>query len=109
VGKLVRDKIPDIIRRSGRTPHVTKLDQQAYRSALGAKLLEEVAELDAAQTRDEIVDEAADVLEVLIALAATHDVTLDTIVEAARKKRADRGGFDMRLWLERADPETPAP
>jgi predicted house-cleaning noncanonical NTP pyrophosphatase (MazG superfamily) len=68
VGKLVRDKIPDIIRTSGRTPHVTMLAASAYRTALYDKLREEVDELIAARTTDAIIEEAADLVEVLIAI-----------------------------------------
>ncbi len=100
MGKLVRDRIPEIIRQSGRTPCVTTLGEPAYRHALHDKLLEEAAELRKAQNRDEVVDEFGDLLEVLTALAATYDVTLDTITEAARTKRAERGGFEMRFWLD---------
>jgi hypothetical protein len=38
------------------------------------------------------------------AIAAVQGATLDSIVEVARRKRAERGGFDMRLWLDRIDP-----
>jgi len=100
VGKLVRDGIPDIIRRSGGTPRVTVLSDAAYRSALLDKLHEETAELAAAQTTESVLDEAADVLEVLAAIAARHGATLDTIAGRARNKRAQRGGFAERLWLE---------
>lgn len=109
MGKLVRDGIPEIIRQSGRNPCVTTLGGQAYRNALHDKLLEEAAELRKAQRRDEVVDELADVLEVLTALAATYDVTLDAITAAARSKRTERGGFEMRLWMEDTDPEAAAP
>lgn len=105
MGKLVRDKIPDIIQQSGRTPHVVKLTEEAYRAALSDKLQEEVAEMRAAHTTDTVIQEAADVLEVLIAIAAVHGVTLDTLVEAAQQKRAERGGFERRLWLESANQE----
>jgi hypothetical protein len=50
MGKLVRDKIPDMIRASGRTPHVRTLSTAEYRTALLDKLCEEVAELSAAAT-----------------------------------------------------------
>jgi len=93
MGKLVRDMVPDLIRESGRTPRISTLDDVAYRVALYDKLNEEVA------------DEAADVLEVLIAFAATQGITLDTICEAAQRKRSERGGFDMRLWLIDVDPD----
>jgi len=103
VGKLVRDKIPDIIRKSGRTPRVTVLPEPAYRSALVEKLYEETAELVAAATAESVLEEAADVLEVLGAIAVMHGGTLNSIIELARQKRADRGGFVERLWLDGAD------
>ena len=109
MGKLVRDRIPEIIRWSGRAPCVTTLGEQAYRNALHGKLLEEAAELRKAQNRDEVVDEFGDLFEVLTALAATYDVTLDTISEAARTKRAERGGFEMRFRLDDTDPGAPEP
>jgi predicted house-cleaning noncanonical NTP pyrophosphatase (MazG superfamily) len=103
VGKLVRDKIPDTIRASGRRPRVTTLAVDAYRAALHDKLREEVDELIAAPTTDALIGEAADVLEVLQAIAAEHGVTLADILDAARRKRAENGGFDMQLWLDGVD------
>ncbi|AEV71518.1 hypothetical protein MycrhN_0888 [Mycolicibacterium rhodesiae NBB3] len=104
MGKLVRDHIPDLIRASGRRPHVKTLSSQSYREALIEKLREEVAELAAEQRSERVLAEAADVLEVLAAIAADHGATLDTIVDVARRKRMERGGFDMRLWLDGVDP-----
>lgn len=103
MGKLVRDKIPDLIRASGRLPRVKTLTVGSYRQALIEKLYEEVAELAAEQTSEGVLGEAADVLEVLTAIAADHGATLDTIVDVARQKREERGGFDMRLWLDGID------
>ncbi|MCV7281685.1 nucleoside triphosphate pyrophosphohydrolase [Mycolicibacterium flavescens] len=104
MGKLVRDRIPELIRESGRTPHVVTLSPNAYRRALLDKLREEAMELSAVQTTEPMLEEAADVLEVLAAIAVEHGVTLDTIGEVARTKREKRGGFAMRLWLEAIDP-----
>ncbi len=105
MGKLVRDRIPDIIRASGRRPRVTTLTAEAYRAALHDKLREEVDELIAATASDALIEEAADVLEVLQTIVAEHGVTLADIVEAARRKRAQTGGFDMRLRLDGIDPD----
>lgn len=80
MGKLVRDKVPDLIRASGRTPHVRTLGRGEYRSALRDKLSEEVDELIAAQSTDAIIEEAADVLEVLTAIAGAQGRSLDSIV-----------------------------
>jgi predicted house-cleaning noncanonical NTP pyrophosphatase (MazG superfamily) len=45
----------------------------------------------------------ADVLEVLQALAAVHDMSWEDIVSEANRKRAERGGFDKRIFLEYVD------
>jgi len=93
VGKLVRDKIPDIIRASGRTPRVTTLVAGAYRVALYNKLREEVDELVAATTAEAaFIEEAADVLEVLQAIAAEHGLAVADIVDAGHRKCAETGG-----------------
>lgn len=104
MGKLVRDKVPDLIRESGRSSRVSSLSAPAYRRALIDKLREEVDELAAAQTTESL-EEAADVLEVLTAIALEHGAALATIVQIARVKRDERGGFDLRLWLDDVDPQ----
>jgi predicted house-cleaning noncanonical NTP pyrophosphatase (MazG superfamily) len=43
------------------------------------------------------------VLEVLKALAAAHDMSWEDIVSEASRKRAERGGFDHRIFLEYVD------
>lgn len=52
MAKLVRDRIPELIRASGRTPVIRTLSDDEYWAALDAKLDEEVVELRAADTRD---------------------------------------------------------
>lgn|SRR5690625_2965638 len=103
MGKLVRDRIPEIIRASGRTPSVQVLDTQDYEVALHDKLLEEAAELRAATNTDDLLGEAADVLEVLLTVAAIHGFTLDDVASAAERKAAERGGFGGRIWLAQID------
>ncbi len=99
MGKLVRDRIPEIIEASGRTPEVRVLEPAAYEQALLDKLLEEATELrDAAP--DDRLEEAADVYEVLVAVAELIGVELRDIEDRAAFKRAERGGFRERLWLD---------
>jgi predicted house-cleaning noncanonical NTP pyrophosphatase (MazG superfamily) len=100
MGKLVRDNIPDIIRASGRTPAVTVLGFEAFDAALRDKLIEEASELHAATDRFEIRTEAADVMEVLVALAAYHGFSLNDVCKEANHRRDERGGFTKRLWLD---------
>jgi predicted house-cleaning noncanonical NTP pyrophosphatase (MazG superfamily) len=66
---------------------------------------EEVTGLAGAHTTESLLEEAADVLEVLTAITVEHGAALATIVEIGRVKRDERGGFDLRLWLDGVDPQ----
>ena len=100
MGKLVRDRIPELIRARGAEPVTRTLDQSEYDAALRDKLVEEAHEVRTATGSAEILTEAADVYEVLLALAGHLGVTLDAIAEAAHHKRTERGAFRDRVWLD---------
>jgi predicted house-cleaning noncanonical NTP pyrophosphatase (MazG superfamily) len=92
MGKLVRDRIPEIIREQGETPITSKVTGLAYRAALIDKLGEEVAEFVVASGRREIMEELADIKEVVDALADTYD-GVASLEQIRLIKRRDRGGF----------------
>ncbi|WP_306208827.1 nucleoside triphosphate pyrophosphohydrolase [Actinoplanes sp. RD1] len=96
--KLVRDRIPEIIAAHGEVPEVRVLAADRVFPALVAKLHEEADELASAGP-DDLLGELADVREVLAALTALAGFTEEQVAAAARK-RAERGGFDKRLWLD---------
>ena len=93
--KLVRDKIPQIIRNSGAMPITRVLDDAEYLSCLENKLDEEVAEFH----RDNNIEELADILEVVYALAETDGYSQDDLNRFCAEKRAERGGFHDRIFL----------
>jgi len=97
--KLVRDLIPDIIRATGRVPVVRRLSDEDYRTALRVKAQEELDELVDA-TGGDLVEELADLHEVLRGIAAHDGIAWSAVEAAATAKRATRGGFDERVWLE---------
>lgn len=99
MGKLVRDRIPEIILAEGRRPTTKTLGDAEYLAALLEKLSEEVGELRTASP-DKRLEEAADVHEVLIALLALSGLTEDDLLSAAAAKRSNRGGFENRIWLD---------
>ena len=101
-GKLVRDWIPAIIESHGYRAVAHTPDEDSYRTALLAKLAEEAHEAQQA-TADDFPAELADVLEVLQALTAAFGLTWDQLQELAADKRAHRGGFRQRLFLDYAD------
>ena len=107
--KLVRDKIPDIIRGRGGVPHTRVLLPHQRAAALADKLIEEAAEYrqsleeaDAAGKQSQI-EELADVLEVLDAIVAHSGLSWEQIHTARAKKREQRGGFDEYIFLERVE------
>ena len=95
-GKLVRDKIPEIIIADGKKPIIRILDNDEYLQELDKKLNEEIAEYQA----DKSVEEMADVLEVLQAICIARGYTLQQLEEVRRKKAAERGGFKKRIYWE---------
>jgi len=93
--KLVRDKIPEIIRESGGSGEIDRvLGQPEYRTLLWRKMLEEVDELQAALVdgkQHEIEDELADVFEMLLAIGDSYRCR--HVVDVAQEKLSRRGGF----------------
>ena len=75
------------------------LDDGCYRDALLAKLLEEAKEASEASAED-LSAELADVLEVLQALATALGMTWGQVLKLAAERRAQRGGFNDRIFLE---------
>lgn len=98
--KLVRDGIPDVIRASGQTPITRILDAEAFRDQLGRKLLEEVSEFCASGALEEL----ADVLEVVFALAWEQGIDRQQLEEMRQRKARERGGFQRRIYLVETHP-----
>ncbi len=97
--KLVRDRIPEIIRADGKRLKSRVLDDAEHLEALLKKLEEEVAELTEARN----VEEMADVHEVLLALAEALKIVPEELEEVRRGKAAKRGGFQQKIFLEEVE------
>jgi predicted house-cleaning noncanonical NTP pyrophosphatase (MazG superfamily) len=98
-GKLVRDKVPQIIRARGDEPIVRVADAAEYRQLLLAKLAEETDEVLAANDTD-MPEELADVLEVVLALAMDLGLDAAQLEEVRKVKASERGAFTERLvWF----------
>ena len=93
--KLVRDKIPELIRKSGETPITRILEDAEYREHLEKKLDEEVAEYH----KDKNIEELADILEVVYTLNETLGHTRQELMAAYEQKHTQRGGFSDRIFL----------
>ena len=93
--KLVRDKIPELIRKAGETPVIRILEDAEYREHLEKKLDEEVAEYH----KDKNMEELADILEVLFTLNENLGHTRQELLDFYEQKHAQRGGFSKRIFL----------
>lgn len=93
--KLVRDRIPQIIAGSGVVAEVRTLTDDEYRIFLEAKLDEEVGEYH----RDPSLEELADILEVVYALAGAIGCTKEELLQKYQAKHDQRGGFKEKLLL----------
>lgn len=99
--KLVRDNIPNKIESNGEVAITRILSDDEYRTELYKKLLEESHEVINSQRSQDTLEELADVLEVLRAIAELNNKELDDIIEMANQKRLKRGGFSKRIFLEK--------
>lgn len=96
-GKLVRDRIPEIISASGKTAVTRILNDDEYRDMLDRKLHEELAEYLEAHSFEELCN----LTEVIMASAAHLGYSLEDLLSGCAKKRAERGGFDKKILLKK--------
>lgn len=100
--KLVRDRIPEIIRLRGGVPVYRQADVEEYKRRLRDKLGEEAAEFAKAEDDAQAKEELADVLEVVHAAAEALGADMHEIEALRVKKAEERGAFKERLVLEQA-------
>ena len=93
--KLVRDKIPDVIRQAGKEPITDILSEDDMSGALHRKLQEEVREY----LESGSVEEMADILEVLHGIAFHKGISWSEVESARIQKRNERGGFEKGIRL----------
>lgn len=97
--KLVRDRIPEIIEKNGSTYDSKILDEIEYREELRKKLSEEIEEYLNATNDEEAIEELADILELIHALAVTHSSTIEEVEKVRVDKAEKRGGFEEKIYL----------
>lgn len=94
--KLVRDNIPDIIKKNGATPIVRILDDEEYFKELNRKLKEELNEyLDGND-----IEELADLYEVMLAILDYKKISLMEFDIIRKMKVEKRGAFKNKIYLE---------
>lgn len=97
--KLVRDRIPEIIKSQGKTCEIEILDDEAYLKALEDKLLEEVNEY----RENPSIEELADISTVLRGIADARGYDWTDVVRRLFDKDRDRGTFSHKILLKWVD------
>lgn len=97
--KLVRDKIPEIIQQDGKIVMTRILNDDEYKLELMKKLSEECNEVLNASDSSSLIEELADVLEVVKSIALNENCSVSELLELANKKYNNRGGFNKRIYL----------
>lgn len=95
--KLVRDKIPEIIEKSGKKALIEILDSSAYKKLLDEKLKEELQEYLCSDN----VEELADLAEVIYAILDYKKISIDEFDSIRKEKAIKRGAFKERILLKK--------
>lgn len=93
--KLVRDKVPALIAKSGDRAVLTVVSGEEELEAMRRKIVEEANELAAASDRSDIVSEIADLMEILSAYRKRLNIRDTEVFEAQNSKRRSHGAFDQ--------------
>ncbi len=95
-GKLVRDRIPEIIKNKGAVPVTHIADDEEYWQKLKEKLKEEVDEF----IEDSNEEELADILEVIYTICDFKNFDREEVELLRKRKAEERGGFRNKIILD---------
>ena len=105
VDKLIRDRLPEIMRQKGITVHERSMEKDEFIQRLKNKLLEEAEETKNTDNHDDLAEELADLLEVIQSLAHATGLNMQHLEKKRLEKRDLKGGFDGRIYNHAIDME----
>ena len=97
--KLVRDRIPEIIKADGKVPITFITNDEDYLQRLKDKLQEEVNEFLESDNHEEL----ADILEIIYAICKAKNIELAELEVARREKAKEKGSFKKKIILEKVE------
>ncbi|MDO8341389.1 MAG: nucleoside triphosphate pyrophosphohydrolase [Candidatus Woesebacteria bacterium] len=97
--KLVRDKIPEIIKSKDAKAKFRKLTSKQFKKYLLLKVEEEASALQTIKSKEEITNELADVIEVIEEIKKFMKISEKEINIEIKKNMDKKGGFNKRLFL----------
>jgi predicted house-cleaning noncanonical NTP pyrophosphatase (MazG superfamily) len=103
--KLVRDLIPQVIKNTGKKHSTRILNESEYIEQLKKKAFEELDEYINTDNKKDAIEELADLLEIVHALAEYHGSSIDEVEEVRKQKAEKRGGFKEKIFLIEVEDE----
>ena len=97
--KLIRDRIPDKIRKSGGISRIRKLKKKEYERELLTKVGEEASALPKLTKKSELTSELADIIDVIEEIKKFKKIATSDIKRAQAVNLRKKGGFHKRLFL----------
>lgn len=98
--KLIRDNIPNKIRNKGEECEARMIEDDAeFEQELLKKVKEEASALSMVRTREDLLDEFADLMEVLDALKEFHNLSPEEMREVRVENQQKKGSFKHRYFL----------
>lgn len=96
--KLVRHKIPELIKRSGRTPIAKELTRDEAYGLFKSKMIEEIGEIFSADPPKR-AEELADLTQVLLDFETLYEITPQRVQSARETKETQRLRKDSKKVL----------
>lgn len=93
--KAIRDKIPEIIEKSGSKANVKRLSDEEFLEEMEKKLDEEVSEYH----ENKSIEEIADIIEVIERIAELRGTSAKELKKIKDEKSEKRGRFEKNLFL----------
>ena len=97
--KAIRDKIPEIIKKSGHDYNIKTLSDDEFLLELDKKLSEELEEYNQSKS----VEELADLVEVVQRIVKLRGTSLEEFEKIKSEKVEKRGAFEKNLFLIKSD------
>lgn len=101
--KLVRDRTVERCKNAGSRTYWSVLNDQEFIDQLGLKCVEEALEVQEARTKEERIEELADLLEVVNAYCDLYGISLHDIQAVQAQKKLERGGFEKRIFVTKVE------
>lgn len=97
--KLIRDDILSKMKNLNIEFEVKKLSKKNFERALLEKIREEALEVAKARTKDELIQELADLVIIIHEITKLKNIKPSELRQAQKANMKKKGGFAKKLWL----------